>query len=155
MQLVLWVGAIGSALTGVSTVLVAIGAIIHGPKAVQAWRERQQAEGEVQREQAETIRLERRRCLSGWSAHGVATYGVTLVTAEDELNRAVRELVAREPTPYVVLRVAEGGGGDVNRALSLRGLIDHEGHVSRAPTVGETEALRKGLEAMDVPHASY
>ena len=152
-------GNIGSALAGASTVLIAVGAFIRSPAALRDWRARQRAEAEAAREQAETIRLERQRHLSGWSAHGVATFGVALITDESELSRAAHSLAGDyrgHPSPYVVLRVTESGGaGDLNRAHDLRQVIQQEGCISRPPTAGEIEALRKGLDAMEIPRAAY
>lgn len=146
-----WLEAVGSALTGISTFVVALAALIRGPAVLRAWLE-QRAEDAASQEQAATIRLERQRGLSGWSASGVNTIAVVLVTGEEELYRVARELLAGGPTPYVALRVAEGEG-DVNRAQSLRQIAEHEGYVSRPPSVGEKEALRIGLDAMGVSHA--
>lgn len=148
-----WLEAIGSALTGISTVVVALAALIRGPAVLRAWLERQRAEDAASREQADSLRLERQRGLSGWSANGVGTFAVELVTGEEELSRVARELVDGGPTPYVVLRVAEGAG-DANRAYSLRQIVEHEGYLSRPPSVGEKEALRIGLDAMGVSHAA-
>ena len=85
----------------------------------------------------------------------VETYGVALVTDEDELAQAARELAGGEPTAYVVVRVSEGGSGDVNRALNLRQLVEREGLLSRPPSVGELEALEVGLDRLGIPHAAY
>jgi hypothetical protein len=148
-------GNIGSALAGLSTVLIAVAALRHGPAAVRAWIDGKKADAEKVREEAEDIRLERQRHLSGWSAHGVATYGVILVTEADELAQAARELAGGKPTEYVVLRLDEGGQGNTDRAYSLRELVEDEGYLSRAPTRGELEALRNGLDAMGTPRSSF
>jgi len=130
-----------------------------GPAWLQALRERESAQTDAAREQAdlaheqaEQIRLDRRRSLQGWSRGGLATYAVTLVTSAAEMDRARDELVSGAPSDYVVLRVAESDEkyGNVNRAHSLRQLIETEGLVSRAPTVGEREALETGLDTMGV-----
>jgi len=117
-------GNIGSFLAGLSTVIIAIAALKQGPAVVRAWIDRTRAQAEEVREEAETIRLERHRHLSGWSADGVWTYEVTLVTAKDELEQAARELSGGEATAYVVLRATQGGSGDVNAAASLRHLVE-------------------------------
>ena len=102
------------------------------------------------------IQLERRRHLSGWSGHGIDTFGVTAVTAKDELGRACAELAAGQPSAYVTMRVSEGGDGhDADRARSLRQIIEAEGYISRPPTAGEREALETGLDAMGIPRAAY
>ena len=150
-------GNIGSFLAGLSTVLIAVAALRSGPAAIRDWRARQRAEAEALHEEAENIRLERRRYLSGWSPGGVATYEVTLVTQAAELARAghqlTRDLVN---SPYVVLRVSEGGAQhDATRAENLRQLIKTEHHISRPPTSGEVEALEKGLEVVGIRPAVF
>jgi hypothetical protein len=148
-------GNIGSAIAGASALAIAIGALIRSPAALRDWRERQRAQAEAAREQAETARLERRRGLSGWSNAGVETYGVTLVTEADELGQAVTELTSGQPTAYVILRVSESSYDNSNRGNSLRQLIQHEGLISRPPTVGEREAVERGLDAIGVPQAAF
>jgi hypothetical protein len=159
-------GNIGSARTGITTAIsaaiIAIVTLIRGPAALRDWRARQQAEtqaaherAEAAREEAETTRLERRRGLSGWSAHGTETYGVTLVTETDELAQAVTELTGGRPTAYVILRVSESSYDTSNRGLSLRQLIERQGLISRPPTTGEREALETGLDTMGITRASY
>jgi hypothetical protein len=64
-------GNMGSFLAGLSTVIITIAALKQGPAALRDWRARLRAEAEAERENSETVRLERRRYLSGWSAHGV------------------------------------------------------------------------------------
>jgi len=68
------------------------------------------------------------------------------------MDRARDELTSGAPSDYVILRVAESDEkyGNVNRAHSLRQLIETEGLVSRAPTAGEREALETGLDTMGV-----
>lgn len=140
-------GNIGSALAGLSTVIIAVAALIRSPGALRDWRDRQRALAEAAREQAETIRLERRRGLSGWSRGMVAVYNASVVTEKAELARAASELASGQLTEYVVLRVHEG-------ADSLRRLIGQDGYIARRPTTGELEALEKGLEVMGVPRAA-
>lgn len=154
-------GNIGSAVAGLSAFIIAMAAVVRSPGVVREIRARQaaqaeaaKAQAEAAREQAETIRLDRERGLSGWSAAGVETYGVTLVTETDELESAARELSGGGPTAYVVLRVSEGPG-NVNRGKSLRQLIESEGLISRAPTTGELAALRKGIDSMGIGRAAY
>lgn len=78
-----------------STLIIAIGAFIRSPAALRDWRARERAEAEAAHEQAENIRLDRGRYLSGWSGSGVAIYGVTPVTEPDELAKAIDELTKR------------------------------------------------------------
>ena len=148
-------GNIGSFLAGLSTVVIAAAALIRGPAALRDWQALKRAQAETARGEAENIRLERRRGPSGWSRTGVEVYGVALVTGGDELAQAARELAGGEPTAYVVVRVSEGGSGDVNRALNLRQLVEREGLLSRPPTAGELEALEVGLGQLGIPHAAY
>jgi hypothetical protein len=148
-------GNIGSAIAGVSALAIAVGALIRSPAALRDWRARQRAQAEAAGEEASAIQLERHRGLSGWSAHGIETYGVALVTEADELSQAVAELGSGRPTAYVVLRVSESSYDNSNRAQSLRQLIGHQGLVSRPPTTGEREALETGLDALGIPHAAY
>lgn len=143
-------GNIGSFLAGLSTVAIAIAALLRGPAALRDWQARQRALAEAAHKEAETTRLDRRRRLSGWSSTGVETYGVTLVTEDDELTRAASELASGRPTDYVTLRVS-----DSDRGNSLRQLIGHQGLISRPPTTGEREALESGLDAMGIPAAAY
>ncbi len=148
-------GNIGSFLAGLSTIFIAFAAVKQGPTAVRAWIGAKNAQAEASREQVRDIQFERRRHLSGWSSNGVAVYGVTLVTETGELGQAVRELSGGGPTTYVVLRVSEGDGTSVNRGHDLRQLIESEGLIARAPTKGEAEALRAGLDAMGIARANY
>jgi hypothetical protein len=85
-------GNIGSALAGLSTVIIAVAALIRSPAVLRDWRDRQRALAEEAREQAETIRLERRRGLSGWSPGMVAVYMADVVSDEAELAQAASEL---------------------------------------------------------------
>jgi hypothetical protein len=152
-------GNIGSALAGITTAIsaaiITITALIRGPAALRDWRARQQAEtqaaherAEAAREEAETTRLERRRGLSGWSAHGTETYGVTLVTETDELSQAATELTSGQPTAYAVPRVTGStDSGSANLALSLRQLIQTESAVA----AGRHQAV---AGAIQVPAAS-
>lgn len=146
-------------LAGLSTVVIAVAALIRGPAALRDWRGRQTAEAdaakaraEIDREQREEIRLERRRTLLGWSPGGVETYTVDLVTDPAEVERAARELAERGTSSYVVLRIAEGEGS-VNRRNALSRLVEREHLVCRPPTAAEREALDKGFEALGVQPA--
>jgi hypothetical protein len=80
---------------------------------------------------------------------------VALVTSATEMDQARDELTNGAPSDYVILRVAESSEkyGNVNRAKSLRQLIDAEGLLSRAPTAGEREALEQGIDEMGIPRA--
>jgi hypothetical protein len=62
-------GNIGSFLAGLSTVVIALAALIRGPAALRDWRAWQRAQADPAHEEAERIRLERRRI----SADGRAT----------------------------------------------------------------------------------
>jgi hypothetical protein len=146
-------GNIGSAAAGlaalIATVAAVYGVIRYGPAWLRDSRERQQAQAAAAREQEalareeqEQLRLDRHRHLYGWSRHGVNTYGVVLVTAAEEMDRARDELTGGGPSAYLVLRVSDGLG-DVNRALSLRQLAETEGALSRPPTAGELRHLRR------------
>ena len=148
-------GNIGSFLAGLSTVAIAIAALRQGPAAVRAWIDRIRAQAEAAREETQTLQLERRRRLSGWNAHGLETYGVTLVTEPAELKRAAAELADGNPTGYVVLRVSESDYDNSNRGRSLRELIKREGYLSRPPSTGEIEALVTGLDLLGIQRAPY
>lgn len=152
-------GNIGSFLAGLSTVIVAVAALIRSPAVIRAVLARQaeeanaaRARAELDREQAEAIRLERRRTLLGWSPGGVETYTVALVTDPAEVEQAARELAEGGTSSYVVLRIAEGEGS-VNRRNDLSRLVEREHLVCRPPTVAEREALDKGFEALGVQPA--
>ena len=96
-------GNIGSALAGISAAIsaaiIAVVTLIRGPAALRDWQARQRARADAAHEEAETIRLERHRGLSGWSAHGVNTYSVTLVTDPAELRRAASQAHDGHPDP--------------------------------------------------------
>jgi hypothetical protein len=143
-------GNIGSMLAGLSTIIIAVAALIRSG-VLRDWRARQGAEAdaararaEADRAQAEAVALDRRRTLLGWSPHGVETYTVALVTGTEEMERAVAEVTGSGPTSYVILRVDEGEYGSANRGNDLRRLIDEQHFLCRPPTVAEREALEKG-----------
>lgn len=155
-------GNIGSFLAGLSTVIIAVAALVRSPGALRDWRARQNAEadaararGEIDRAQAEEVALARRRTLSGWSPGGVTSFTTLVVTDPAELEQAARELSEHRPgtdgpsSAYVVLRVDEGVVA-VSRARDLRAMIQQEGFVGRLPTLAEREALEKGFEALGV-----
>lgn len=144
-------GNIGSFLAGLSTVVIAIAALIRGPGALRAWQARQRAQAEAEHEKAQTARLERQQYQSGWSALGTDNYGVVLAASREERERAAREVASGQPTAYIVLRVAEDPSVDADRADSLRQLIEDEGHISKPPTRAEIVYLRKGQQAMAPP----
>jgi hypothetical protein len=116
-------GNIGSFLAGLSTVVIAVAAFIRGPAALRDWQARQRALAEEAHEQAENIRLERRRSLAGWSKSGVNTYPVHLVTDASEFAEATRELTSGQPTTYVVLRVE---GTTVSPASGMGPVARHD-----------------------------
>jgi hypothetical protein len=149
-------GNIGSMLAGLSTIAIAIGALIRGPAVIRSWLDWQAADAEeararavALREDTEERRLERRRTLVGWSPGGVETYTVALVTDPTEMDRAKAELAGGGPTGYVVLRVDEGEG-TVNRGRSLRMLIEEQRFLCRPPTAAEREALEAGFKALGI-----
>ena len=149
-------GNLGSFLAGLSTIVIAVAALIRGPAVVRSWLDQRAADAEeararaaALREQTEERRLERRRTLLGWSPNGVETYTVALVTDPDEMDRAKAELTGGGPTGYVVLRVDEGESA-VNRGRSLRMMIDEQHYLCRPPTAAEREALEKGIGALDI-----
>jgi hypothetical protein len=133
-----------------SALLVAIVTLPQIPGGVRDWRERQRAQASLAEEQREQFALERRARLYGWSGHSIDTFGVTLVTAPEELERAAIELGGY--TDYVILRVSEQEhGANGNRAQSLRQIIEHQGYIARTPTPGEREALETGIGGMGIP----
>lgn len=142
-------GNIGSAIAGASALIIALAALIRSPAALRAWSDRQRAQAEAAREEAATIRADRRRGLEGWSARGLNTYPVDLVRTGTEFDQARTDFAEGFPTPYVMLRVTGSTeGGSANLALTLRQTIERDGFISRAPTAGEVEALEMGLAAM-------
>jgi len=158
-------GNIGLAAAGLAAPLAAVFAVSYaivkrqGPAWLQAVREHESAQADaarehaaLAREQAEQIRLDRRRSLQGWSRGDLATYAVAPVTSAAEMDRARDELTSGAPSDYVILRVAESGEkyDNVNGAHSLRQLIETEGLVTGAPAAGEREALETGLDTMGV-----
>jgi hypothetical protein len=137
---------------GLAALLVTIVTLPQIPGGVRDWRDRQRAQSALAEEQRGQLALERRAHLYGWSGHGIDTFGVTLITTPEELERAVIELGGA--TDYVVLRVSEQEhGANGNRAQSLRQIIEHQGYVARSPSPGEREALEAGIDAMDIPRA--
>jgi hypothetical protein len=145
-------GNIGSAAAGLATLIVALRLLWSAPDWYRTWKERQNAERDLAREQTKNIELERRRELYGWSDQ-VETYGVTLVTDVKELAKAADELAAGHGSDYVVLRVSESSYDNMNRANSLRQLIE-QGLISRPPTQGEREAVEKGLAELGIMSAA-
>lgn len=147
-------GNIGSMLAGLSTIVIAAGALIRGPAVVRTWLDEKAASAEEARARAQALRaeaeerrLERRWTLLGWSPQGVETYTVALVIDPAEMDRAKAELTGGGPTAYVVLRVDEGDGCE-NRGRSLRTLIEDQGYLGRPPTAAEREAVEKGIEVL-------
>jgi hypothetical protein len=150
-------GNIGAMLAGLAAIVVSVAALIRGPAVIPAWLDRQAADAEEARAQAEALRedaderrLERRRTLLGWSPGGVETYTVALVTEPDEMDRAKAELTGGGPTGYVMLRVDAGEYTSPNRGWSLRMLIEHQALLCRPPTTAEREALEAGFEALGI-----
>ena len=139
--------AVGGVAGGLSALAIAVSVLSRGPSGYRTWKERQRADRDLAREQAEDLRLDRRRYLYGWSPGVVAAYRVVRVTDPAEMSLAASELAANGPSDYAVLKVAEGPGNP-NRARDLRQLIDREGVIARAPTKGEYEALEAGLKTI-------
>lgn len=161
-------GNIGSVAAGLAALIATVFAVGYaivkrqGPAWLQAVRDKENAQADAAREQAglaheqaEQIRLDRRRYLSGWSGNGVESYRVTLVTEAEELAGALGELTGRDAarSAYVVVRLAEGQEFDASRADHLRRLIETGGYIARPPTIGEREALETGLDAMGIPRS--
>lgn len=147
-------GNIGAMLGGLAALLIALLTMPQIPGGTKDWRQRQREQGNLAIEQRKQIELERRAHLQGWSARGVNTYGVTLVTEPEELQRAAIELGSY--SDYVILRVSEQeSGANGNRAQSLRQIIEQQGYLARPPDAGETEALRAGLDAMGITSSNY
>lgn len=140
--------SLGGVIGGFSAAVLAVTAFIGGAAALKPWRESLHAQRDLAREQENGIRLERLSRLNGWTPGTVSVYGVTLVTDKDEMARAQVELVGGEPTEYVILRVSENPLGNVNRAHSLRHLIEAEGNIARPPTPGEYQALEEGRRVL-------
>ena len=139
-------------LGGLAALLVTLFTLPQIPGGVREWRERQRAQAALAEDQCEQITLERRARLNGWSRGSVDTFGVTLVTTPEELERAAIELGGY--TDYVILRVSEQEhGANGNRALSLRQIIEHQGLIARLPTSGEREVFEAGLKAMGIPRS--
>jgi hypothetical protein len=44
-------------------------------------------------------------------------------------------------------------GDDWDRARQLQQMIDSEHYIARLPTIGEREAVERGLDAMGIPRA--
>jgi hypothetical protein len=123
-------GNIGSATAGLAALIAAVAAVYgivrYGPVWLRDSRERQQAQAAaareqeaLAREQAEQIRRERRRSVQGWSAHGVNSYEVALVTSAAEMDQAKAELLpGNVPSDYVILKVVGSTEkyGNVNQA---------------------------------------
>lgn len=123
-------GNIGSMLGGLAALLVTIVTFPQIPGGVRDWRERQRTQATLAEEQREQLALERRAHLYGWSGHGINTYGVTLVTTPEELERAAIELGGY--SDYVILRISDQEhGANGNRAESLRQIIKHQGYIAR------------------------
>jgi hypothetical protein len=141
-------------LGGLAALIVALVTLPRIPGDIRDWRARQREQRALADDERQQLAIERRRHLYGWSGHGIDTFGVTLVTTPEELERAAIELGGY--TDYVILRVSEQeSGANGNRANALRQIIEQEGYISRPPTAGEREALETGIDAMGItrPHA--
>jgi hypothetical protein len=130
----------GSAAFGIAWALITR----QGPAWIQDTRDRVRAHADHARaqtaladEERKQIELDRQRVLYGWGGAGSAgeVYRVALVTDPAEMDTARKELgTPQTPSRYVILRVDEHPDplGNVNRADSLRQLIDSSGYLSRA-----------------------
>src|SRR4051794_5719768 len=98
-------GNIGSFVGGGAALVLTVVAVVTGAAGLKDWRARMRQQGELAEEQRNSILLDRRRSLQGWSPHGVNTFGVQLVTDPDEMRNAVEALITREPSEYVLLRM--------------------------------------------------
>ena len=132
----------GSFLAGLSTVIIAIAAVRTGPAAIRDWRARQRAQAAAAREEAETIRLDRRVGLSGWSAASVNTYPVVLVTSEGGMAQAGAELVSGEPSASVILRVAARPCPEMMEGLRLRVRAGGRGGQRGSGVLGQYRPVR-------------
>lgn len=148
-------GNLGDFASGVGTIILTGAALWGGGAALQDLRARLRQQRDLTAEQREQIRLDRRRVLNGWSRGGTHVYGVQLVGQPEELNKAVKELIAGEASDYVVIRVNETAFGNANRAYHLRQLIESTGYLAEAPSAGEYEALEAGRKALDMPIPDY
>ena len=149
-------GNIGSFLAGLSTVVIAVAALVRSPGALRDFRTRQaaqadaaRAQAELAREQAEETRLERRRTLQGWSPGGVETYTVALVTDPAEMDRAAAELAGGGPTGYCAAR-RRGRVQQREPRTRSPGANRAPAYLCRLPSNAEREALEKGFEALGV-----
>lgn len=79
-------------LGGLAALLVAILTLPQIPGAVRDWRARQREQTALAADQREQLALERRARLHGWSGSGIHTFGVTLVTTPEELERGACHL---------------------------------------------------------------
>jgi hypothetical protein len=141
-------GNIGNFIAGCSAVVLASAAIITGTAGLNDWRAKQRAQRALADEERLNLRLDRQRILDGWTASGLPVYRVELVTEPAEAARAQEQLTEGGPTEYVIMRVAEGGSGNENRARTLRQQIEREHFVTRPPERGEYEALDAGRQAL-------
>jgi len=69
------------------------------------------------------------------------------------MDTARAQLAAAGPSPYVILRIAEGEGS-VNQAHHPRESVTPEGFVARPPTPAECGALEGGAAALGITTAS-
>ena len=104
---------------------------------------RQRAQAALAEGQREQIALERRARLYGWSGHDIDTFGVTLVTPPEGLERAAIELGGF--IDYVILRVSEyEHGANGNCAQSLRRSSSTRGISHGLPCQASAKPRRPG-----------
>jgi len=139
-------GDVGSLVGGLAAAVLVILAIVGVGAGFGDWRQKQQALRDVAIEEANTIRLSRQSRNSGWSPHGVDSFGVVLVTEPAEFAQAQEELAAGGPTNYVVMHVTSSANGGER----LRDIVRRDGFVARIPNEGEVEAIEVGLEALGI-----
>lgn len=132
--------AVGGAVGGIATALLAVLAYLGGKAGLDDFRDKQRAERDLANEQAYSMRLERQRMLHGWTPGMINVYGVELVTDQAEMEQARDQLLAGRGSDYAIIRVKDGE----TRAHQLRELIK-QGFIARPPTLGESHALNQWL----------
>ncbi|WP_191843121.1 hypothetical protein [Catellatospora chokoriensis] len=130
-------GNFGDGVGGIATAVLALFAFMGAKSALHDWRERQQAQRRLADEQAHQIRLDRESHRFGWKPGMVSVYGVSNVTDPEEMARAVEELTAGGLSEYAIINVERS----VDRAYSLRRLVDDGKLLAEPPTDAEYEAL--------------
>jgi hypothetical protein len=133
--------AVGGAVGGIATALLAVLAYLGGKAGLEDFRSKQRAERDLANEQAYNMRLDRQRLLHGWTPGMVNVYAVELVTDRAEMEQARDQLLARQGSEYAILRIKDG---NINQGHQVRELIK-TGFIARPPTLGESDALNRWL----------